>query len=122
MKRILILDSDVVLTTGIELLLRREAELFVMRIIMQSNFDLVSEVKRHHPDVLILDESTNRSEVGKLLASSEESPDLRVVMINSHSDRVTVFDRHVTWIANSGDLVHVVADPQPIAYGGEDGH
>lgn len=104
MRRILIVENELLLGAGIEHLLTGEADLDVTGIAGADEAILLKEIKHFQPDVVILDRATCLIHPTKLLAQLQDYPHLRVIVISADDNTVQIFEKQQILVTRIRDL------------------
>ena len=108
MKRILMVNSDLLLSAGVESLLSNEIDFGLRRIILDHEINLSDELNRFQPDTVIMDESLMMSEPSALMGLLKNRPDMRVIVLQVRENQLQIYKRHDVPISCVEDLVAVV--------------
>lgn len=103
-RRILIVENELLLGAGIEHLLAGEADLDVMGIAGVDEANLLNEIKRSQPDIVILDRATCLINPVKLLTQLQVYPHLRVIVISADDNIVQIFEKQEVLVTRIRDL------------------
>ena len=88
--------SSYLLSAGVECLLHDQQELEVVSIDSDIETNLVDDIIRIQPDVMVVDESTVIANLTSLVHLFEKLPYLRVIVVHLENNHMSVFDkRHV---------------------------
>jgi len=107
LKRVLVICSELVLSAGIERLLAREMDFSVITIAPADVTAIKEEVERFQPNVVIWDENRPFSELTTVL-NLARYPELRVLVVNLHDNRVHVYAKQEFLLNQGTDLVEAV--------------
>lgn len=108
MKRVLVVQSDIVLAAGVESLLMREKDLDVLVSNTGVKPGLREEFERFRPEVLILFVDPDFSDLQQLINLIKDYPHMRIVALEADGDRASVFDKHDIKIKEANDLISTV--------------
>ena len=111
MKHVLIAVQAHVLATGIESVLRSVDGLAVNRIAFDDKNIILAEMDRLQPAILVLEEMQALAQVLPLLELFRLHPDLKILVVNSDSNCVQVYERRDLFLEAGIDLVQAF---QPI--------
>lgn len=103
-KRVLIIRSSYLLSSGVECLLKEHPELEVTAIENETSTDLVEDVMNKRPEVLILDESTVVANLSRLVELFDKFPEIRVIVVNLENNHMSVFDKRYISIQHLTDF------------------
>jgi DNA-binding NarL/FixJ family response regulator len=106
MRRVLVSENQRLLGAGLENLLRREDDLLVMGVALESQEALRQAIDRSQPDVVVLDGATIDA-VG-LLELLENYPKLRVVLVSADGSLVRTYKAQQVVVTRATELVDLV--------------
>lgn len=118
-QRVLIVETRSLLTAGIKTLLSQEPGLHVIAVAPESEVTLLNEIRRIQPDLIVLDEGSQMTELIKLLTHLEDSPEIRVVVLRADNSLARVYHKKQVIVTQLADLVTVIrqsgsaSDPGP---------
>lgn len=118
MKRVLIVTSELLLREGVESLLSREVDIKVFSTQFFDESTLAQEIDQHQPDVVILDERLEYTDLANLFDLLIDYPKIRVMVVNVIDNKVNVYDKSEFVVSHSYDLVSAIR--QGSAYVGDD--
>jgi len=118
LKRVLIVTSELLLSEGIESLLSHEDDIIVIGTQFTDESDLAKDIDHYQPDVVILDERLEYSDLTKLFDLLIDFPRIRMMVVNVIDNKVNVYDKSEFEISDSNDLVFAIR--QGSAYVGDD--
>lgn len=107
-KCILIVNPAFVLTAGLEVLLHRQRDINVVSSNPENEERLIEEIKRYHPDIVLLDDGHCLVEPLRLMALLRDYPSLRVIVVNLNDNRLQIFTRQELYVTRAEDLVDAV--------------
>lgn len=102
--------SDLLVSVGVENLLMQEDSLEVMRAELYDERSIREELEAFRPDVLVLDESLLVPDLSTLLRLFKDYSDLRIVIINTSSNWLHIYDNYNIKIKNASDLIAVIQE------------
>lgn len=114
-QRVLIVENSLLLGAGVQSLLAAEANLDVIGISPKDQAELIQEIERFQPDVVVLDDLTHLTDTARLLTFLEVCPELRVVVLSSNSNLVRVYYRQRALITQVTDLVRILHASQRLS-------
>lgn len=109
----LIVCSNELLGVSVEHLCRTQDDLDVHNAQFLVEADLIRELERYQPDVLIVDESIDVNYPTRLLQSLAVSPNVRVILLNGQANILHVYKKQDVLVTKASDLLSVVRD-QPV--------
>jgi len=108
MNRVLVAFNEILLGAGVLNLLSREGDLSVTKAQLEDQVGLLREVERHHPDILILDETLRSKQLSDLARIFQIYPDLRILVINPKENVVHVYEKLEIRVDRSADLLAAI--------------
>ncbi|MCK4977321.1 MAG: response regulator transcription factor [Anaerolineales bacterium] len=118
MKRVLIVTSELLLREGVESLLSREVDLNIMSTRYIDEATLTQEIDHYQPNVVILDERLEYTDLTNLFDLLIDYPRLRVMVVNVIDNKVNVYDKTEFEVSHSYDLISAIR--QDSAFVGDD--
>ena len=118
LKRVLIVTRELLLREGVESLLSREVDIKVHGTQFIDESTLAKEIDRYHPDVVILDERLEYTDLANLFDLLIDYPRIRVMVVNVIDNKVNVYDKSEFELAHSYDFVSAIR--QGATYVGDD--
>lgn len=114
LKRVLVFQSENLLAAGVESLLAREDDLLVLGLanICDDDFSFEHEINLFQPSVVVFDESTLLTDFSYLFGIMKKYPQLRLIVVDEGDNLVHIFDKQVTMVAQSTDLIDVIRRDQ----------
>ena len=100
LRKVLVIENNLVLGACIESLLALDPDLHVIGIAPQNEAALIQAIWRAQPDVLIMDEESRLTNPMRLLCQLENYPKLRLIVVNRHNNWLQLFDiqvLHANW-------------------------
>ncbi len=110
MQSVLIIENQMLLGAGVQILLAGEADLEVIGISPSSQERLAQEVSRLRPDVIVLDETSRLAGPTKLLSLLKDSPKLRIVVISANHNLVRIYNKRETQLRRATDLFDILRE------------
>jgi DNA-binding NarL/FixJ family response regulator len=108
LKRVLIVTRELLLREGVESLLSREVDIKVHGTQFIDESTLAKEIDRYHPDVVILDERLEYTDLTNLFDLLIDYPRIRVMVVNVIDNKVNVYDKSEFELAHSYDFVSAI--------------
>ncbi len=105
LKLVLIINPDSLWTTGIERLLENIASLKVVSAQVACNRELIQEIYRLHPDVVIWDESLGFAGLGDITMLLNQSPKLGIFVVSIYDNLVHIYYKREILVTKATDLV-----------------
>ena len=107
-QRVLIVENQLLLGAALQDLLTGEAELDVVGISPRDQVELVREIRRIRPDVVLLDENSCLTKPAKLLAFLENYPRLRLLLVNADDHLVRIYSKQEILVEHVPQLVNII--------------
>ena len=107
-QRVLIVENQLLLGAALQDLLTGEAELDVVGISPRDQVELVREIRRIRPDVVLLDENSCLTKPAKLLAFLEDYPRLRLLLVNADDHLVRIYSKQEILVEHVPQLVNII--------------
>lgn len=108
--RVLIVENQLLLGAGVQSLLTGEADLDVIGISPVNQAELVQEIRRFRPDVVVIDKVTHLADANKLVAFLKNHPKLRVVVVSANDNLVCVYNKQQVLVSQATDLINLIRD------------
>ncbi len=108
LKRVLIVTSELLLREGIASLLSREGDFNVSTTNYIDEKTLIHEIDQNIPDVVILDERMEFSDLTILFNLLIDYPKLRVMVLSVIDNKVNVYDKAEIELSHSYDLISAI--------------
>lgn len=114
MKRVLVFRCENILAAGVESLLAREDDLLVLGVTNNHDDDFLfeHEISLFHPSVVIFDESTLLTKFSHFYEIMKKYPQLRVIVVDEGDNLIHIFDKQMSMVAQSTDLIDIVRKDQ----------
>jgi DNA-binding NarL/FixJ family response regulator len=104
LKKVLISNSEILLSAGVAHLLLQNGSLNVIGSRQHPNSSLFVDINQYKPDIVIIDQS----EHPLLLQILELFPKLCVIVLNSHNNWIQVFQRQELYIKEPFELTAAI--------------
>lgn len=114
MKRVLVFRCENILAAGLESLLAREDDLLVLGVTNDGPDDFLfeHEINLFQPSVVIFDESTLLTDFSYFYGIMKKYPQLRVIVVDEGDNLIHIFDKQMSLVAQSTDLIDVILRDQ----------
>ena len=93
---------------GVERLLSAETDLEVTGISPGDPAELAQEIRRLQPDLVVLDKDSRWVDATKLLATLQDYPKLRLVVVSANDNLVCIYDKQQTTTSRASDLLGII--------------
>ena len=107
-RRVLIVENDLLLGAGIERLLSKNANIELLGLASARDIDFAKHINQFKPDVIVLDEASYLASSIRPLTLLKNCPSLRVVMVNTNDTLVHIYDKQQIRVTQTTELVNVV--------------
>lgn len=105
-KRVLIVELGQFLGGTLNELLKTHSDLVMDTVSPINSDDFRNKIHEFKPDVILMDDTIHRSELGNLLlVALEEFSDLRVMILNANQNQVHLFAQKRIAVRSSADLL-----------------
>jgi hypothetical protein len=109
MPPILVITNDSLLGVGIKSLLDRKTRFVVAGASPQNEAELVTEINRLQPGIIVLDQASHIIRPFRLLELLNHINQFRIVSVSSESDLIRVYDVHELLLNQISDFIKVVS-------------
>jgi chemotaxis response regulator CheB len=103
-KRVLLIESGQFIGGVIHSLFERHERLSVTVSSPTSSQELLKAVVRDRPDIVVIDDTVHTSFLGHLLRHMQICDGMRVVVVNTDSNRLTIYDKQQVDVTATADL------------------
>jgi len=107
-RQVLVVETHILIGAGIHSILAVETDLEVTGISPGDQAELIHEIRRLRPDIVVLDEDSRLADPTDLLAWLEDYPKLRLVVISANDNRVCVYDKQQVLTSKASDLLDII--------------
>ncbi|MCG3209499.1 MAG: hypothetical protein FOGNACKC_03126 [Anaerolineae bacterium] len=122
MLRVLIAENHLLLGAGLEVWLGKESGLTIWGNATVGQIDLLQEIRRFQPDVIILDADTLLTTPFWLLANLQDLPRLQIVLVSANNDLIQIYNKVQVSATQAADLIKIIKrgenPPLPDTQGG----
>ena len=108
--RVLIVENQLLLGAGLQNLLTGEADLDVIGISPSSQLELVQEIRKTRPDVVLLLKDSFLTDATELLAFLEGYPKLRVLVVNASDQLIHIYDKQEVQVKHTTQLISIIRE------------
>jgi chemotaxis response regulator CheB len=89
-------------------LLVNEENIDVISITASDQADLLRNIKQFQPEVVILDDDSDLTNPGGLLANLNDVPQCRLVIVSANEDFVKVFEQRQVFVRKASKLADLI--------------
>jgi DNA-binding NarL/FixJ family response regulator len=107
-QRVLVVENQILMGAGIQILLGGQADLEVMGIAPCDQAELAREIRRWRPDLVVVNKDSQYVDPTKLLATLQGYPKLRLVVVSANDNRVCVYDKQQVLTNGARDLLGII--------------
>ena len=111
--RVLILENEMILSAGIEQLLRNAAAIEVHGLQPDSQNRILETIRQLKPDTVILNRQSTFTNALELLYFFEGDYPEQIIEISPQSEQVQVYERHWLTIRHISELTTIISSYQP---------
>ncbi|MBP8001382.1 MAG: response regulator transcription factor [Chloroflexi bacterium] len=111
--RVLILDNEMILSAGIEQLLRNAAAIEVHGLQSDSQNRILETIHQLKPDTVILNRQSTLTNALELLYLFRGDYPEQIIEVNPQSEQVQVYERHWLTIRHISELTIIIGSYQP---------
>jgi DNA-binding NarL/FixJ family response regulator len=108
--RVLIVENQLLLGAGLQSLLIDETDLDVIGTSPSDQPELVEQIKRIRPDVVLLDVDSRLTDPADLLTCLENYPKLRVLVVSSDDHLIRIYDKQEVLIRGASQLANLLSE------------
>lgn len=116
LKRVLVVQSQLLLAAGISSLLNRELDLHVFEATLGDETTLLAEIEKIQPAVLVMDAGSQFSGPFSFLSPFNRCPDLRVIVVDERKNRMHIYENQELEIGRTVDFVNAIRREEPLPY------
>ena len=107
-KRVLLIESGQFIGGVIHSLFERNDRLKVILASPTNSRELLLAVKYHHPDIVVIDDTVSETYLEQLLRYMQKCADMRVVVVNTNSNRLSIYDKQQVDVTQTSDLFAIL--------------
>lgn len=107
-KRVLLIESGQFIGGVIRNLFLKYDDLTVFETSPNNTRELNKAVKRYQPDIIVLDDTVNASFLSLLLRLLQNRDDLRVVVVNTDNNHVSVYQKQKIEVSQTDDFFSIL--------------
>ena len=89
-------------------MLSGEADLEVTGIAPGDQAELAQEIRRLQPDLVVVDRDSRWVDPTKLLASLQDYPKVRLVVVSANDNLVCIYDKQQVLTSRASDLMGII--------------
>jgi DNA-binding NarL/FixJ family response regulator len=119
MKNVMVIQSERLLAEGILHLLNRVTDIKVFNTMCDDAVTLLQEIQDIKPNVLVLEECSQLTDHPSFFSLLGGYPDMRVIVIDEHENRMHIYRMQEIEIERSADLVAAIRDGEQLPYDGQ---
>lgn len=107
-KRIMLIESGQFIGGVIHNLFQQYEQLSVIEAAPTNWRELLRAIKRHRPEIVVLDDTVHASYLEQLLRYMQHSPGFRVVVMNTDSNQVSVYEKQQYDVRGTADFFAIL--------------
>lgn len=107
-KKVLLIESGQFIGGVIRSLFARQEQLIVIEASPTNTRELMKMVEKHRPEIIVLDDTVRVDYLTHLLRFMQASEDIRVVVLNTNSNRLDVYQKQKINVNQSADFFAVL--------------
>lgn len=107
-RRVLVVQENTIFGAGLRSLLGKQTSLDVRGLTTNDKTNIINEIHRYQPDVIILEELDPLGDALSLNDLFDYAANLRIVGVSTESDQVRVYDRNQFTVTRLSEFAHIV--------------
>ncbi len=107
-KRVLLIESGKLIGGVFHNLFAEQDQLNVIEAAPSSSRELLRAVKFHRPEIIVLDDTVRAGYLGHLLRYMQSSEGIRVIVVNTNSNQVDVYEKQQVSVKRTADFLAVL--------------
>jgi chemotaxis response regulator CheB len=108
LKKVLILESDLLLNAGLENMLVSQGNLEVHGVMYNNMGELNDAINQIQPDIIIADKEFISMNSGEVLNILEMRPGVKTILINLEDNQIEVFNKKRIFVTEIGDFLETI--------------
>jgi DNA-binding NarL/FixJ family response regulator len=109
-RRVLIVENQTLLGAGVHSLLGDETDLDIRGISPHDQTELMQDVRRFQPDIVIMDKVSHLIAPLNLLAALENHSQLQVIVVSADDNQVCIYDKRQLLVKRTTDFLDVIRE------------
>jgi DNA-binding NarL/FixJ family response regulator len=109
-RRVLIVENQTLLGAGVHSLLWEERGLEVYGISPHDQAELVQDIGRLQPDIVIMDKASHLMAPLNLLAALENHSRLQLIVVSADDNQVCLYDKRQVPVKQAADFLEVIRE------------
>ena len=110
MRRVLIVENQTLLGAGVHSLLWEENGLELYGVSPHGQAELIQDIGRFQPDILVMDKSSHLVAPLNLLAALENHAQLQVVVVSADDNQVCIYDKRQLLVERATDFLDMIRE------------
>ena len=110
MRRVLIVENQTLLGAGVHSLLGDETGLEIRGISPHDQTELIEDIGRFQPDVLIVNKGSHLIAPLNLLAALENHSRVQVIVVSADDNQVCIYDKRQLVVKRAGDFRDMISE------------
>lgn len=107
-KRVLLVESGNFIGGVFFNLFNQVDQLHIIETSPENTAELINAVEKHSPHIVVLDDTVDEAFLSRLLSYMQNSGDFRVVVVDTNSNRVSVYHKQQINVHHSADLFAIL--------------
>jgi chemotaxis response regulator CheB len=107
-KIIVILEEDQLINAGVQSFLTAQDCFEVIGLENTEPLQIIQEIERIQPDVIIIDQNNQTIPLGELLSHFENTPNIRTIALNISNNQIQICDKRQVQIHQLSDFISVL--------------
>jgi hypothetical protein len=107
-KKVLVLEADQVFGGAVVNLIANQDKLAVSSLRIKPHTDLLKELRKRSPDVVVVDDSIFPAISSSLFPLLQQFPDLKIVVVCTENNTMEVYTKHQLMISRSKDFLDIL--------------
>jgi DNA-binding NarL/FixJ family response regulator len=107
-RRVLVVDNQILMGAGVQSLLGGQADLELVGISPCDQAELAGEIRRLRPDLVVLDRDSQWVDPTRLLAALQDYPKLCLVVVSADDNLVCIYDKQQVLTSRAHDLLGII--------------
>jgi DNA-binding NarL/FixJ family response regulator len=107
-KRVLVLETDQIFGGAVLNLIANQESLQTISLRLRGQIDLLQEIQKHAPDVVVMDDSVLSKIIADLFRLLRQIPNLKIVVLCTEDNHVEVYTKQQSTIGHCDDLFNLL--------------
>jgi chemotaxis response regulator CheB len=107
-KRVLLVESGHFIGGVIYNLFQQHDQLRIIETSPVNTAELITVVEKHRPHIVVLDDTVDEAFLSRLLGYMQNSGDFRVVVVDTNSNRISIYQKQQINVHRTADLFAIL--------------